>query len=208
MLHFRASIFGFLTTLLFFSWTANGLIVSSEEKEFEVIPNPHDDSSNSCASNLDGIFEPYYLLTKPIPTQPDTFQELGHTKIFSVSVPVYRMKQPARISERQLEFQLILVSELSASGKSTIQPVEVDMEVAKDSWFPGYYWSPLVMHCPENMNKYQHVGWKFTALNPEAADRPHFYALMVHIEEKEKQAIEIRIGGFRAPGWMANKVTW
>jgi hypothetical protein len=53
---------------------ANGFMTSTEEKEFEVIPNPHDD--NVCFSDLDGFLEPYYLLTKPLPTQPDTWTTL------------------------------------------------------------------------------------------------------------------------------------
>ena len=182
---------------------ADGFMTSTEEKEIEVIPNPYDEKA--CFSNLDGFLEPYYLLTKPLPTQPDTFQELSYAKVLSVPVPVYRMKQPARISESQLEFQLVLVKELSSAGKSSIHAVSVDLEVAKDSWFPGYYWSPLVMHCPED-NDYQHVGWKFTSLD-QRAELPDFYALMVHIDERAKQGVEIRIGGLKAPGWMAARYT-
>jgi hypothetical protein len=188
---------------------ANGFMTaaSAEEKEFEVIPNPH--CENVCFSNLDGFLEPYYLLTNPLPTQPETFQELSYAKVMSVPVPVYRMKQPARLSEQQLEFQMVLVRDLSTAGKSNIHEVSVDFEKAKDSWFPGYYWSPLVLYCSE-ANEYQHVGWKFTSLldkQQRDADLPsHFYALMVQMDDREKQALGIRIVGFRAPAWMAAKI--
>jgi hypothetical protein len=53
---------------------------------------------------------------------------------------------------------------------------------------------------------WQHVGWKFTSLNdnnnnynPAAID--HFYALMVELEQKEKVQ-GLKVGGFKAPGWM------
>lgn len=198
-MHHRIS---FIVSLALFN-LANGLLASPEEKEFEVIPNPYD-TDTTCFPNLDGFLEPYYLLTKPLLTQPDTFQELSYAKIMSVPVPVYRMQQPARISEKQLEFQLVLVKDLSSSSKASIQAVPVDFEIAKDSWFPGYYWSPLVMSC--GSNGVQHVGWKFTALDKHA-ELPHFFALMVHIDDRSKQEIEIRIGGFKAPGWMARQIT-
>jgi hypothetical protein len=188
----------------------HGFLTSTEqEKEFEVIPNPHSsDKNNVCFSNnLDGFLEPYYLLTKPLPTQPDTFQDLSYAKVMTVPVPLYRMKQPARVSHNELEFQLVLVRELSSTGKSNIHAVTVELELAKDSWFPGYYWSPLVMACPET-NDLQHVGWKFTALVEDSQnnDLPHFYALMVRIDDREKKGVQISIGGVRAPGWMAAQI--
>jgi hypothetical protein len=182
----------------------HGFLTSTEqEKEFEVIPNPHSDK-NVCFSNLDGFLEPCYLLTKPLSTQPDTFQDLSYAKVMTVPVPLYRMKQPARLSHKEFEFQLVLVRELSSTGKSNIHAVTVDFEHAKDSWFPGYYWSPLVMACPET-NDFQHVGWKFTALDSQN-DLPHFYALMVQMDDRKKKVLQISIGGVRAPGWMAAQI--
>jgi hypothetical protein len=179
-------------------------LFSLEEKEIEVIPNPHAAGASACAAgrSLDGLLEPYHLITKPMATQPDTFQELAFRKVLTVPVPVYRMKQPVRLSEAQLEFQLVLVKDLAKAGKASIRESPVDKERAMDSWFPGYYWTPLVMTCTEGA--WQHVGWKFTALN-ESQDLPHFYALMVSIDEEEKTN-GVRIGGFKAPGWMVTAI--
>ena len=58
------------------------------------------------------------------------------------------------------------------------------------------------------------VGWKFTAV-PERYQQhdginnkqnlPHFYALMVQLDEtKTKEGV--RVGGFKAPGWMVGAV--
>ena len=131
---------------------------------------------------------------------------MTYAKVLTVPVPVYSMKQPARLSEAQLEFQLVLVKEL---GQSTgIQEVPFPMEKAMDSWFPGYYWAPLVLSCGENNNNWQHVGWKFTALHDNGGNSnrfSHFYALIVQIDTK-KQAQALRIGGFKAPGWMVAAV--
>lgn len=177
----------------------------SEEQEFEVIPNPHDISSfsNEGASlNLDHLLEPYYLITQPLVTQEDTFQELTYAKVLTVPVPIYRMKQPARLSSAELEFQLVLVKELSAAGRVHIQPIAVDITKAQDSWFPGYYWNPLTMLCQET-NTWKHVGWRFTALDASTSDLSHFYALLVQMEHSEKEGLGVRIGGFRVPVWMA-----
>ena len=168
----------------------------TEEKDIEVIPNPHD--NKGCLPSLDGMLEPYHLLTKPVATQADTFQELSYAKVLSVPIPIYRMKQPNRISHLELEFKLALVKDLSNAAKPQVHEVTVPMEQARDSWFPGYYWSPIVMGCGGG---YQHVGWKFTAIDNNKP-MPFFYALMVQVDETERTQ-GVRIGGFRAPGWMA-----
>ena len=198
-----------IVSLVLLASAVDALLASTEEQEFEVIPNPYQEHNNDedvCFSNLDNFLEPYHLLTKPLQTQPDTFQELSYAKVLTVPVPIYRMKQPARLSPRQLEFQLVLVRDLSSTGKaSNIQAVTVDPAASHDSWFPGYYWSPLALYCPES-NDYQHVGWKFTALD-DAAELPHFYALMIQMDDRSKEGVQIRIGGFKAPGWIAARVT-
>mmetsp|Transcript_125052 Transcript_125052/g.186781 ORF Transcript_125052/g.186781 Transcript_125052/m.186781 type:complete len:202 (-) Transcript_125052:184-789(-) len=180
-----------------------GLLQSADEKEFEIIANPHDD--RSCVPNLDSFLEPYFLLTKPLATQEDTFQELSYTKIMGVPIPTYRMKQPKRLSDAELQYQLVLVKDLSAYGKSQIKTASVEMERAKDSWFPGYYWNPLFMYCPQ-ANELQHVGWKFMALDSKNP-LPFFYALMAKIEERRKGGEAVHtIVGFRAPGWVASQL--
>jgi hypothetical protein len=182
---------------------------SVEEKEIDVIPNPYDhsDAVKSCPTRLDWLLEPYNLITKPLTTQADTFQGLSYAKVLTVPVPVYSMKQPARISASELQFQLVLVNQVSMAAATNLHEIPVDPEAAKDSWFPGYSWAPLVMSCggggdsDEIASGYQHVGWKFTALSSDSA-MPSFYALMVQFEEKNEITEGIRLGGFKAPGWM------
>ena len=183
-----------------------GLLQSSEEKEFEVIANPHQDGS--CGSNgngavrnprsLDSFLEPYFLLRHPLTTQPDTFQDLKFAKVMGIPIPVYHMKQPARLSAAELPFELVLVRDLTRTGKDQIQmDTSVPMERARDSWFPGYYWQPLYMTIADG--GHEHVGWKFIAMDPDTASLPYFYALMVRMDQKTRQGeASFVIQGFQA----------
>ena len=108
---------------------ASSILLRSDpnEKEFEIIPNPHyrpsfpsrekqnidptiDSVSAICieGSSLDSFLEPYYLIRQPMVTQEDTFQEMVYAKVLGVPVPTYVMKQPERLSQAQLGFQMIL----------------------------------------------------------------------------------------------------
>ena len=199
--------------LAIISINVESFFASVEEKEIDVIPNPHDHSEavKSCPTRLDWLLEPYNLITKPLTTQVDTFQGLSYAKVLTVPVPVYSMKQSARISASELQFQLVLVNQVSTAATSFLHEIPVDPEAAKDSWFPGYFWAPLVMSCgrgddsDETASGYQHVGWKFTALTSDSA-MPSFYALMVQFEEKNEITEGIRLGGFKAPGWMVTGI--
>jgi hypothetical protein len=175
-----------------------------EERDIEVISNPHGDSCGMGGRRLDSLLEPYHLITQPIATQADTFQELLYKKVMSVPIPVYRMKQPERLSEAQLQFQLVLVRDLATAGKAKIYETPVEHDRAVDSWFPGYYWTPLVMYCGGE-ELWQHVGWKFTSIDG-SKDLKEFYALIVDINDDDKTKAAVRIGGFKAPGWMVAKV--
>jgi hypothetical protein len=189
----------FLALLLILPFATS--LLSLEEIEIEVIPNPH---AQACSSRrLDGLLEPYHLITKPLPTQEDTFRELVYRKVLTVPIPVYRFKQPARLSASQLEFQIVLVKDLARAATGLIHEAPVEQERAMDSWFLGYYWTPLVMTCGDE--GWQHVGWKFTALQGNQA-LPRFYALMVNMDDDEESTQGIRIGGFKAPGWMVTAI--
>lgn len=210
---FRLPAFLVLVLLSLVTSSSNGFLVSvADDQEFDVIANPHAETVCSGGALLDALLEPYQLIIKPMVTQADTFQELSYAKVLTVPVPVYTMKQPERLSAAQLNFQLVLVKGLSAGTANLIQEVPVPMEHAVDSWFPGYYWTPLIMACGGNDN-FQHVGWKFTAIDNQDTTTnhnnnnllPHFYALMVQMNHKEKTQ-GLRIGGFRAPGWMVETV--
>ena len=188
--------------------SSNGFLVSvPDDQEIEVISNPN--LPNVCSGGgalLDRLLEPYQLIVKPMVTQADTFQDLSYAKVLTVPVPVYTMQQPARLSARQLQFQLVLVKALSPVTTHAIKEVPVPMKEAMDSWFPGYFWTPLIMSCNGD-DKWQHIGWKFTAMesNNNNQEFPHFYALMVQMDSKEKTQ-GLRIGGFKAPGWMVGAV--
>jgi hypothetical protein len=209
---FKLPAFLVLVLLSLVTSSSNGFLVSvADEQEIDVIANPHSENVCSGGALLDRLLEPYQLIVAPMVTQADTFQELSYAKVLTVPVPVYTMKQPERISQAQLQFQLVLVKALSAGMSNLVREVPVPMEQAVDSWFPGYYWTPLIMACGGHDNyNYQHVGWKFTAIDNEDITTNNnrltqFYALMVQTNQKEKTQ-GLRIGGFRAPGWMMESV--
>lgn len=179
---------------------AEGYFFREEAKEIEIVENPHADPQQTGCSRaaLDSLLEPAHLIVHPMATQQDTFQDLLYAKVLTVTVPVYRVKQPERLSPSELQFQLVLVRDLSRIGESTVLEVPVDQASARDSWFLGYEWAPLVMECAEG--DYHHVGWKYDSLTNNQ-EMPHFYALMVEIHQRERVA-EVLVGGSKAPMWM------
>jgi hypothetical protein len=204
---------------------------NDESNNVDAITSSSSSSSSFCSSslarnsmNLDSFLEPYFLITQVIPTQADTFQKLSFVQIMSVPVPTYHMKQPARLSQLELEYQLILTKELSMNGQKSIQVVPVDdPQQANDSWFPGFFWSPLVMRQIDSSGHnyyYQHVGWKFTKKTTRSGDEtsllssssfstttlPYFYALMIEPKNPKEQEVVTRLSGFKAPGWMAQRI--
>ncbi|CAB9501253.1 expressed unknown protein [Seminavis robusta] len=201
-------LFFLVLSVLLLLTTSDGFLVSvADEQDIEVVSNPHSPDTCVAGAFLDALLEPYHLIVKPMLTQMDTFQELSYAKVLTVPVPIYTMKQPARLSAAQLQFQLVLVKDVSAGTLNLIYEVPVPMEQAKDSWFPGYYWTPIIMGCSKDQG-YNHVGWKFTKLEQNNSENdihhdmlPHFYALMVKVDNKEKTE-GLRVGGFKAPGWM------
>jgi hypothetical protein len=174
---------------------------SVEQKEIYVIPNPYDTACQ--ARSLNELMEPYHLITKPLKTQEDTFRKLIYRKVFSVPIPIYGMKQPERLSKSQLDYQLVLVKDLALSAKSSIHETPVDRERAEDSWFPGYFWTPIVTAC--GSDQWQHVGWKFTSLQ-ENSPLTYFYALMVSVNDNEEENGGILVGGIKAASWMVAAV--
>jgi hypothetical protein len=203
--HSTTTMFKYPLVLVFFllaSFSDAFMVSVAEEQELEVISNPHSQPATGCGARVDTLLQPNQLILHPMVTQADTFQELIYAKVLTVPVPVYSMKQPARLSAAELPFHLVLVQELGSRPSHPIQTVPVPMEQARDSWFPGYFWAPLVMQCGEN--HWQHVGWKFTSLS-EDSRYSHFYALMVQLDTKQTTQA-LRIGGFQAPGWMVAAV--
>lgn len=100
------------------------------------------------------------------------------------------MKQPYRISTAELQFDLVLVRDIPA--KEYIRFASVDPVKSKDSWFPGYAWTPIILQCGGD---YQHVGWKF-----EADRGDFFYALIVQVDPRKKEFVVIE--SLHAANWM------
>jgi hypothetical protein len=174
---------------------------SVEQKEIDVIPNPYDTACQ--ARSLNELLEPYHLIIKPLKTQQDTFRNIIFRKVFSVPIPIYRMKQPERLSKSQLDYQLVLVKDLALGAKASVYETPVERERAEDSWFPGYFWTPIVTSCGND--QWQHVGWKFTSLQENSA-LPFFYALMVNVNDDEVTKEGIFVGGMKAASWMVARV--
>jgi hypothetical protein len=215
---------------LFISPSSNALFFDGET-EVEITANPHDDhnstlssasslssswghcSSTNCVSNLQNLLDPANIFMHVLKTQTDTLKEIEMITLSKSSssdsdirtIPIYTFQQPNRISTRQLPFQLLLVTELTAPHGITT----VDQKTASDSWFPGYYWSVVVV-CDCASFTFQHVGWKFTSslattttTTTSVAGQDYeesFYALIVHLDKKETQ--QVRVFGMQAPGWM------
>mmetsp|Transcript_18257 Transcript_18257/g.38346 ORF Transcript_18257/g.38346 Transcript_18257/m.38346 type:complete len:227 (+) Transcript_18257:37-717(+) len=200
------------------------VLSATEESEVRVVPNPHAcpeephdgpvsaacGASASCEPSL--LLSPHRILRTPMATQPDTLVEVTTKKVLSVPVPVYHFRQPARLSSAELPFRLVLVSDIdTAPAQGTLHQLPVDPEMAWDSWFPGYAWTPVVYSGCEYP---VHVGWKFTAVSGE-----FFYALIIDAKEEEKGAVQFTVGalgemiaeslniGTRAPSWMVDMIS-
>ena len=119
-------------------------------------------------------------------TQVDTFQEIKYAKILSVPVPIYRMKQPHRLSLTEYGFSLVLVRDL-ATQHAKIHEMPVERDQALDSWFVGYMWTPIVYECSKN-NSNLHIGWKFTSVNENnnGGNNEFFYALIIDMNKRQK----------------------
>lgn len=175
--------------------------LSLEEQEIEVTTNPYcsnAETKEASACSVQHLLSPHLLITHTYPTQHDTFMNIRHPKIFTQPVPVYTMKQPARLNPGQLQFDLVLVRDLASH--ENIYEIPINVEKAMDSWFPGYSWTPIVFLCGNGSQ--QHVGWKFTSNNHDGS---YFYALLVTVDERRQQD-PIHVGGFKAAVWMMERI--
>mmetsp|Transcript_3688 Transcript_3688/g.8068 ORF Transcript_3688/g.8068 Transcript_3688/m.8068 type:complete len:229 (+) Transcript_3688:130-816(+) len=215
-----------LVVVLLTTATNAHILSATEESEVRVIPNPHScnqkpltstspdasysASSSSCEPSL--LLSPHRIIRTPMVTQPDTLVEITHKKVLSVPVPVYHFRQPSRISDLELPFRLVLVSDIDAAPH-LLREIPVPHSVAVDSWFPGYVWSPVVYSgCSDDGNGPVHVGWKFT--NPTSGE--FFYALIIDAKDDEKSGVrfglvgalgEMIAVGTQAPSWMMDMLT-
>jgi hypothetical protein len=166
--------------------------------------------TSPCVSNLQSILKPEKLISTLYKTQKDTLQGIRMVSMSGgVDVPLYQFKQPRQLSNQEIPFQLVLLSEMDDTPHQI--NVVLDMAVASDSWFPGYFWSVVVI-CDCSALEYRHVGWKFTSLtdpsSTSSSSSDSFYALTVHsintVTKKEvaTAAEAVRVFGMAAPGWM------
>lgn len=127
------------------------------------------------------------------PVQADSFLGMEKYETRGLEVNLYNFKQPARLSELQLPFKLLLLKSLDLTD---LHVLEVSKEQAQDSWFPGYEWSVLVCGRCDG----RHLGWKFVPARSGSA----FYALIVEAVEGEEERLAEANGkllaGLRAVG--------
>merc|ERR1712176_877413 len=156
--------------------------------------------------NPDKFLSPHQIIRTRKVTQSDTLIEITLKKVLGVPVPIYHFKQPSRLSEAELPFHLILVSDVD--DKEGLHEIPVDFSNSSDSWFLTYHWTPVVC---VSCDRYQHVGWKFTR------NGDFFYALIVAVEDSSSNSISIgALGevaaealhiGTQAPKWMVDALT-
>ena len=196
--------------------------------------NPHDAPRAACcpAQRL----PPETLLPPPIAAslsvQADTFVKVRSRKHLDIPVEVFTFRQPARLSDLTLPFDLALVSGVDPSG---LVEVPTPSASAADSWFPDYSWTHYVVCLggTDETARHQHLGWRFTKKQGhESRPGPEtFVALIVTgREEAEAEAeaagrVRVRVAdaqrdggeadeepltslpvGVEAPGWMAAMV--
>jgi hypothetical protein len=192
-----------LCTILPFPSSAYIYSPSLEEQEIEVTTNPHifQDERGApplCSLDVQHLLSPHLLMTHLVPTQQDTFLNIRHAKVFTQPVPVYTMKQPARLNPAELKFDLVLVRDLMTHDG--VMEIPVDLQASMDSWFPEHHWTPIVHKCTSSDAPYQHVGWKFARDSGET-----FYALLVQVDER-RQHDPILVRGFKAAAWMMERI--
>eukprot|EP00913_Durusdinium_trenchii_P016534 g15539.t1 len=107
----------------------------------------------------------------------DSFIGMEEHEVQGLKVNLYNFKQPARLSELQLPFKLLLLRSVDLTDT---QLYEVPMKQAVDSWFPGFAWSILL--CKRCQGR--HLGWKFTPTS--TTDGSAFYALIVEAAKEEE----------------------
>lgn len=154
------------------------LMVESLQLEAVIpISNPHIPKSGVCSAQT---IDPTQIIAAPMATQTDTFLGLHTVKIMGIPVPLYRFKQPSRLSELELPFKLLLLRHVPMDSLTLLQ---VPRLLAEDSWFPGYRWSVAVCESCGGKGDSIHIGWQFTHIN--GGDT--FFALIVMSKQTEAE---------------------
>ena len=178
-------------------------LARAREASISATGNPHMSQMSQCAG--EGCECPAQKqldlsLMNLVPLQPvqaDSFLGMEKYEAKGMEVNLYNFKQPARLSELQLPFKLVLLRTLDFTD---LHVLEVPKKQALDSWFPGYAWSVLVCGRCEG----RHLGWKFTP-SASRGDADAFYALIVEVASAEERMAGAEsetqlLGGLRAVG--------
>lgn len=155
--------------------------------ELSVEGNPHSSDSGTACCPAQRL-APETLLPFPttLTTQRDTFVTTTEKKHGDVSATVFTFRQPARLSNLELPFDLALVADLDPRG---IVEVPAPAKDAADSWFPDYSWDHWVVCAGTADAKPQHLGWRFMRkAGATGAGPTSFVALIVAAREREAEA--------------------
>ena len=176
-----------------------------------VTGNPHEpqrcgSDEVACGCSAMAVSPAHLRALPPSAVQPDTFRARRTARYLGAPVTIWDFQQPARLSDRELPFSLLLVDTVNAEG--TFELPAPSPEQAADSWFVGYSWSVIGCQCGDGGGA-KHLGWKFAAPTGDA-----FFALIVLATPEseaaaqpvlETQALaegEILAVGQDAPKWM------
>ncbi|CAK9013725.1 unnamed protein product [Durusdinium trenchii] len=142
--------------------------------------NPHAPqcSTGDCECQAQRLDLHLANLVPFLPVQADSFIGMEEHEVQGLKVNLYNFKQPARLSELQLPFKLLLLRSVDLTDT---QLYEVPMKQAVDSWFPGFAWSILL--CKRCQGR--HLGWKFTPTS--TTDGSAFYALIVEAAKEARK---------------------
>ncbi len=172
--------------------------------------NPHASSNGAgCCPAQSLPTEKLLPSSALLEKQADTFLGLRTVKHLGQPIEVLSFRQPSRLSELELPFELVLSTSIDPSG---IVEVEAPPADAHDSWFPDYAWRHWVV-CDAGVGQPTHLGWRFERKSGSAGPGPdHFYALIVRAERREGEgeaaareraaaAAALHVG-VEAPSWL------
>lgn len=150
--------------------------------------NPHAAQPTACCPAQALPSEMLLQLPIPLKMQADTFVRQRQLKHLDKPVDVYTFRQPARLSHKQLPFDLALASAVDPTG---IVEVPAPPEQAKDSWFEEYAWTHFVVctaAATDGGASAVHLGWRFTrkpGASSASAPVDSFVALIVRAEKQQ-----------------------
>ena len=152
--------------------------------------NPYDASAQPACCPAQAMPPHAFLMDElALSRQEDTFVHVRQRKHLGKAVHVFTFKQPHRLSEQELPFDLVLVrGEIPSEG---IVEIPAPAPESSDSWFPDYTWSHFVI-CSTG-DRPHHLGWRFSRkASARGAGPDSFVALIVRPIQKE---VEVEVQG-------------